>query len=99
KAPVALEVAEYFGYADIFLVLSGEVERSVKAIADAVETKLNTRGVKTRRREGRESGNWVLLDFGDLIVHVFLESEREFYDLERLWHDAPVIDVSAFIEE
>lgn len=92
--PVALEVTEQFGLADVFLILSGAVERNVQAISDAIEEALNTSGTRTVRREGRESGRWVLLDFGDLIVHIFHQEERDFYQLEALWSDCPTIDVS-----
>ena len=95
--PVALEVAEQFGLADVFLILSGSVERNVQAISDAVEEALNQSAVRTIRREGREGGRWVLLDFGDLIVHVFHQEERDFYQLENLWSDCPVIDVSPYL--
>ncbi|MBO1805167.1 ribosome silencing factor [Leucobacter ruminantium] len=94
-APVALQVAEQFGLADAFLIVTGSVERNVQAISDAVEDALNAIGVRTIRREGRESGRWVLLDFGDLIVHVFHQEERDFYQLEKLWRDCPAIDLSA----
>ena len=87
-------MSEHFGLADAFLVLTGSVERNVQAISDAIEDALNDAGVRTIRREGRESGRWVLLDFGDLIVHVFHQEERDFYQLERLWQDCPVIDVA-----
>lgn len=93
KDIIAIDVSERFGYADSFLIVSGEVERNVQAISDAIEDTLNEQGVKTIRREGRESGRWVLLDFGDLIVHVFHQEEREFYDLERLWKDSPEIEI------
>ncbi|MBL3700172.1 ribosome silencing factor [Leucobacter luti] len=97
-APVALEVTEHFGLADAFLVLTGSVERNVQSISDGVEDALNDAGVRTIRREGRESGRWVLLDFGDLIVHVFHQEERDYYQLERLWQDCPVIDVTAWLD-
>ncbi|KAM9862634.1 ribosome silencing factor [Leucobacter sp. BZR 635] len=97
-APVALDVAELFGFADAFLIVSGSVERNVQAISDGIEEALNEAGVRTVRREGREGGRWVLLDFGDIMVHVFHEEEREFYQLERLWHDSPVINVSEMLE-
>ncbi|WP_427871214.1 ribosome silencing factor [Leucobacter luti] len=96
--PVALEVTEQFGLADVFLIVSGSVERNVQAISDEVEDALNDSGVRTIRREGRESGRWVLLDFGDLIVHVFHQEERDFYQLERLWQDCPLIDISGMID-
>lgn len=97
-APVALEVGDKFGLADVFLVLSGTVERNVQSISDGVEDALNDAGVRTVRREGRESGRWVLLDFGDLIVHVFHQEERDFYQLEKLWQDCPVIDAATLLE-
>lgn len=97
--PVALEVSEQFGFADIFLVVSGEVERNVLAIARDIEDELNNAGVKTIRREGREGGRWVLIDFGDLIVHVFHHEDRDFYQLERLWGDCPAIDVQHWLAE
>lgn len=92
---LALDVHEHFPFADAFLLLTGDVERQVQAIADAVEDGLNEAGVRTIRREGRESGRWVLLDFGDVLVHVFHKEEREFYQLERLWGDCPHIDLAA----
>lgn len=93
QRPVALHVTETFGLADIFLIVSASVERQVQAVARDIEDDLNDAGFKTVRREGRELGRWVLLDFGDLIVHVFHEEEREFYALERLWGDAPLIQL------
>ena len=95
--PVALEVTEQFGLADVFLIVSGSVERNVQAISDSVEDALNASGVRTVRREGRESGRWVLLDFGDLIVHVFHREERDFYQLEKLWQDCAVIETESLI--
>ena len=91
---VALDVSEPLPITDAFLICSGRSERNVQAIADAIEDALNERGVKTKRREGRSEGRWVLLDFGDLICHVFHEEERLYYGLERLWKDAPVIAVT-----
>lgn len=89
--PVALDVSEIFPLADIFLLLSGRSERNVQAIADGIEEVLNTSGTRTIRREGRTEGRWILLDFGDIIVHVFHQEERGYYDLERLWKDCPAI--------
>ncbi|QBE49974.1 ribosome silencing factor [Leucobacter triazinivorans] len=96
-APVALQVSAQFGLADVFLIVSGSVERNVQAISDGIEDALNAEGVRTVRREGRESGRWVLLDFGDLIVHVFHHEERDFYQLEKLWQDCPLIDVAPLL--
>ncbi|BDZ66431.1 ribosome silencing factor [Agromyces mangrovi Wang et al. 2018] len=94
---VALDVSEPLPLADIFLLVSGRSERNVVAIADGVEDALREHGVHTVRREGRAEGRWVLLDFGDLVVHVFHEEERMYYGLERLWRDCPVIDVASLL--
>ncbi|QNO36720.1 ribosome silencing factor [Protaetiibacter sp. SSC-01] len=88
---VALDVSGPLPLTDVFLLASGDNERNVLAIAGAVEDALIEAGAKPLRREGRTEGRWVLLDFGDIVVHVFHEEERLFYSLERLWKDAPVI--------
>ena len=88
---VALDVSDPFALAEIFLILSAKNERQAVAIADAVEDELGKVKLKARFREGRETGRWILLDFGDLVVHVMHEQEREFYSLERLWRDCPVV--------
>ena len=92
--PVALDVREKLALTDAFLLLSGRSERNTKAIGDGIEKALLDEGVKLLRHEGKSDGRWILLDFGSLIVHVFHEDEREFYALERLWKDCPVIPVS-----
>ena len=94
---VALDVSGPLPLTDIFLLATGRNERNVMAIAAEIEDKLNETGVKTLRREGRSEGRWILLDFGDLIVHVFHEEDRMYYSLERLWKDCPVLplDLSA----
>lgn len=89
---IGLDVSETLPYADVFLVASGRNERMVLSIAEEIEDKLREEfQVKALRKEGTELGRWVLLDFGDLVVHVFHEEEREYYSLERLWRDAPVV--------
>ncbi len=90
---VALDVSEPLPLVDIFLLVTGRSERNVAAIADEVEEKLLEAGHKRLRREGREESRWILLDFGDLVVHVFHEQERVYYGLERLWKDCPVVPV------
>lgn len=89
--PVALDVSEPFALADIFLIVSAKNERQVQAIAENVEDKLSEIGLKARMREGMEAARWVLLDFGNVVVHVMHDQEREFYSLERLWRDCPVV--------
>jgi ribosome-associated protein len=91
---VALDVSEYLPLADIFLLCSARNERMVLSIADAVEEKLGEHGVRRLRQEGRGEGRWVLLDFGDVIAHIFHEEERLFYQLERLWKDCPVVPLT-----
>jgi len=90
---VALDVSEPLPLVDAFLIVSGNSERNVAAIADRIEEKLLEAGHKRIRREGREQARWILLDFGDLVAHVFHQEERVFYGLERLWKDCPVIPV------
>lgn len=89
--PVALDVSGTLPLTDVFLLVSGRNERNVQAIAGEVEDRLIELGSKPLRREGRAEGRWVLLDFGDIVVHVFHEEDRLYYQLERLWRDCPVI--------
>ncbi|MDH6532872.1 ribosome-associated protein [Aurantimicrobium minutum] len=88
---VALDISEPLPLVDIFLLVTGRNERNVIAISNEIEDKMIEAGVKTIRREGRSEGRWILLDFGDLVVHVFHEEERMYYGLERLWKDCPAI--------
>ncbi len=90
---VALDVSNPLPLADIFLIVTGRSERNVVAIAGEIEDKLIEAGHKPLRREGRAEGRWILVDFGDLVVHVFHEEERQYYALERLWKDCPVIPI------
>lgn len=90
---VALDVSGPLPLVDIFLLVTGRNERNVAAIADDIEEKLLEAGHKRLRREGRAESRWVLLDFGDLVVHVFHEEERTYYGLERLWKDCPVVPI------
>jgi ribosome-associated protein len=96
---VALDVSGPLPLTDAFLLVSGRVERNVVAIASEVEDRLNEAGVKTLRREGKGEGRWVLLDFGDLVVHVFHEEDRMYYALERLWKDCPTIPIELPVHE
>lgn len=88
---IALDVSGPLPLTDIFFLTSGRNERNVQAIAGEIEDKLLEIGVKALRREGRAEGRWILLDFGDLVVHVFHEEDRTYYSLERLWKDCPAI--------
>jgi ribosome-associated protein len=95
---VALDVSEPLPFADVFLLVSGNSERNVVAIADAVVDAVREAGDDVMRREGRDGGRWALLDFGDLVVHVFHQEERLYYSLERLWRDCPAISVAPLLE-
>ncbi|WP_349897108.1 ribosome silencing factor [Parafrigoribacterium soli] len=96
---VALDVSGPLPLADIFLLATGRNERNVIAIASEIEDRLIEAGTKPLRREGRSEGRWVLLDFGDLVVHVFHEEDRMYYSLERLWKDCPVIPIDLPVRE
>lgn len=95
---VALDVSVPMPLTDIFLIVSGRNERQVTAISDGIEEKLLENGVKLLRREGKSTGRWILLDFGDVIVHVMHEEDRVYYSLERLWSDCPVVPLEAVSE-
>ena len=84
-----LDVSEQLVITDYFLICHGNNDRQVKAIAEAVEERLQgSHHIKPYRREGEREGHWVLLDYVDFVVHVFQTEDRDYYDLERLWADA-----------
>lgn len=90
---IALDVSEQLVLTDVFLIASGTNERQVGAIVDAIEEALHKLGAKPIRREGKAAGRWVLIDFGDIVVHVQHAEDRVYYALERLWKDCPLIDL------
>lgn len=90
---VVLDLQGLSSVADFFLVCSARSSTQVDTIADAIRAALKAAGVRVRHREGTAESGWLLLDYGDLIVHVFGGVTREFYALERLWGDAPVLSV------
>ena len=96
---VALDVSGPLPLTDVFLIASGRNERNVVSIAAEIEDKLIESGSKPLRREGRSEGRWVLMDFGDLVVHVFHQEDRMYYSLERLWKDCPVIPLDFPVHE
>ncbi|MGH9027426.1 MAG: ribosome silencing factor [Acidimicrobiia bacterium] len=93
---VVLDVGDVLGIADLFVIASGTNRRQVKTIVEEVERALHERGVAPRSTEGLDDTSWVLLDYGDIVVHVFLDETRRYYDLERLWADAPRLDWAQF---
>ena len=90
---VLLDVQGISSYTDFILIVSGDSDRQVEAIADRVAGELKKQGHRPIGTEGEGSGGWVLVDFGDVVVHVFKQSMREFYDLESLWIEAPRVDL------
>lgn len=82
-------------FAEYFLLCSGQSAPQLQAIAEAVEERLDRNGTRLKHREGRPGSEWVLLDYRDLVVHVFSERAREYYDLERLWRTADRLDIRA----
>ncbi|MGN7246775.1 ribosome silencing factor [Janibacter anophelis] len=89
-----LDVSGQMPLTDIFLIVSADNERQVQAIVDAVEEAMREQAdTKPLRREGNGPGRWVLIDFGDVVVHAQHDEERDFYDLERLWRDCPHLDL------
>jgi ribosome-associated protein len=92
---VVLDMHEASSITDYFLICSGGSARQVQAIADAIEEQMRQLGVASLGIEGYREAGWVLMDYGDVIVHVFAQDTREFYDLERLWANAPKVDLVA----
>ncbi len=90
---VLLEVSEVTSIADYFIICSGRSDRQVQSIAQGIEQDLGKEGIKPLSVEGQSRGHWVLMDFTDVIVHVFFQPMREFYDLEGLWSHAPRVDL------
>jgi ribosome-associated protein len=91
---VALDVSKLTSFADTFIIVTGTSDRHARSIADAITEAMAKRGEKPLGTEGHDEGRWVLIDLGDVIVHVFQVEVRREYDLERLWSDAPALDVA-----
>jgi ribosome-associated protein len=89
---VLLDVADLLALVDVFVVVTTSSDRQLKAVANAIEERLRDDARKPLRREGTAAAGWLLLDFGDVVCHLFSSEQREFYALERLWADVPRID-------
>jgi ribosome-associated protein len=92
--PVVLDMADAVGYTDYFVIVSGGSTRQAKAIADAIVDGLRAAGARPARAEGEREAEWILLDYLDLVVHVFTPGARDFYRLEALWRDVPRVAVA-----
>lgn len=95
---IVLDVSEISLLADYFMICSANSERQINAIVDEVIDKEEEAKIDVKRVEGKEGGKWVLIDLGDVIVHVFHNSERTFYNLEKLWADAPLVSITEWID-
>ncbi|SIS07815.1 ribosome silencing factor [Williamsia sterculiae] len=95
---VVIDVSDQLVITELFVIVSATNERQVGAIVDEVEDKLRAAGFKPVRREGTREGRWALLDYVDIVVHIQHVDERQYYALDRLWKDCPVIDVSDVVE-
>lgn len=89
-----IDISEVSVMADYFLIASGSNKNQVQAMADMVEEQLHKAGVSTRQIEGYQSAHWILMDFNDVIVHIFNEEDRLFYNLEKIWLDGRVVDTA-----
>ncbi|MBU0943294.1 MAG: ribosome silencing factor [Proteobacteria bacterium] len=90
---VILDVRGLASFADYFLIMNGRSTRHVQGIAEAMETAMRSKRISAAKAEGIKEGVWVLLDFDDIVVHIFYHEQRSFYDLEGLWHNAPRIEI------
>ncbi|SHG88621.1 ribosome silencing factor [Tepidibacter thalassicus] len=88
-----LNVGKISSMADYFIITSASSERQVQAIAHNVEDELKKVGLNVKGKEGHNASRWILLDYGDIMIHIFHNEEREFYNLERVWKDAPYVDI------
>ncbi|MBQ2780705.1 MAG: ribosome silencing factor [Clostridia bacterium] len=94
----AIQIKEVSSLADYFVVAGGNSSTQVKALTDYVDVALSEEGVTPLRTEGYGSANWILMDYGAVILHVFQPQARQYYDLERLWKDGTPVDLSGIIE-
>lgn len=90
---IAIDVSDRLALSDVFLIMSAPNERQVSAVVDEIEERLRDCGKQRLRREGHQEARWVLLDYGDVVVHVMHREDRDFYSLERLWKDCPTLDL------
>ncbi|TGD18843.1 ribosome silencing factor [Levilactobacillus suantsaiihabitans] len=95
---VALDMTKVSLMADYFLIMEANSNRQVQAIADEIVDQMNVNDVAIRDVEGKNSAEWILIDLGDVVVHVFQKDQRSHYNLEKLWSDAPEIDLGQWVE-
>ena len=91
-----IDISEVSVIADYFIIAAGKNKNQIQALSDAVNEKLGRVGLPLKQIEGYNNANWILLDFGDIIVHIFDKENRLFYDLERIWRDGKQMDLESF---
>lgn len=91
-----IDISEISAIADYFIIANGTNRSQIQALADSVEEKLGRAGVQFKQMEGYDTANWILMDFLDIVVHIFDKDNRAFYDLERIWRDGKQIPLSEF---
>jgi ribosome-associated protein len=96
---VVLDISKIASFANYFLICTGDSSRQMQAVADEVEKRLKERGIRPAHVEGYQNSEWILLDYADLVVHIFSKKARIYYDLERLWRDGKKLDAGQFIEK
>lgn len=96
---VVLDVHELTSFTDYFIIMSGRSTRHVQGLADSIEKELRSKRISNKFSEGLQEGLWVLLDYNDVIVHIFYKETRSFYDLDGLWHDAPKVELESSARE
>ena len=94
-----IKVGDLTGIADYFVIADGTSSTQTKALADEAEYKMQENGVVPNRVQGNNGSNWVIIDYGDIVVHVFSKEQRDFYNLERLWRDGEDIDISDWVKQ
>jgi ribosome-associated protein len=97
--PLVIDLRGISSVSEYFVIVTGTSDRHVQAVADNIMEAFRSIGVKTMGEEGFREGRWILLDYGEIVVHVFLEPVREYYDIERLWIDAPRLDLTGAAEK
>lgn len=90
---VVLDVRELTSFTDYFIIMSGRSTRHVQGLADSIEKELRSKRISNKFCEGLQEGLWVLVDYNDVVVHIFYKETRSFYDLDGLWHDAPRVEI------
>ena len=93
----AIKIADLTILADYFIIANGTSTTHTKTLAEEVEYQLSQEGIEPNRTEGYNGSNWVILDYGDIVVHVFYKETRDYYQLERLWSDGEMIDIGAYL--